>query len=114
MKKLFFTLSLIFALSMSATAQNEKVSTEALAKKELSILNEMVGLTQQQQTDLYRLYQYKYETLADATLSNERRAEFSRIADLKVEATLTGDQNQKLATRKKEYDQLRSALNSTK
>lgn len=114
MKKLFFTLSLIFALSLSASAQDKKASVEALAKKEVAALTEMIGLTGEQQTDLYRLFEQKYRTLNDATLSNERKVEFARVADLKLQATLTGDQIQKLEANRKEYDKLKSALSESK
>jgi len=112
MKKLFFTLALLFALSFSASAQEGKVAPEALAKNELAALNDAVGLTSQQQTDLYRLFEQKYKTLADASLSNERKAEFSRVVDLKIQATLTGDQNQKLEANRKTFDKARTSLNS--
>lgn len=114
MKKLFFTLSLIFALSLSASAQDKKASVEALAKKEVSALTEMIGLTGEQQTDLYRLFEQKYRTLNDATLSNERKTEFARVADLKLQATLTGDQIQKLEANRKEYEKLKSSLSESK
>lgn len=112
MKKLFFTLTLLFALSVGANAQEKKAAPEVLAKNELSALDEAVGLTGQQQADLYRLFEQKYKTLADASLSDERKAEFARIADLKVQATLTGDQNQKLEANRKSYEKARTALNS--
>ena len=114
MKKLFFTLSLIFALSLSASAQDKKASVEALAKKEVAALTDLIGLTGDQQTDLYRLFEQKYKTLNDATLSNERKTEFTRIVDLKLQATLTGDQIKKLEANRKEYDKLKSALSESK
>lgn len=114
MKKLFFTLSLIFALSLSANAQDKKAPVEVLAKKEVAALTEMIGLTGDQQADLYRLFEQKYRTLNDATLSNERKAEFVRVADLKLQATLTGDQIQKLEANRKEYDKLKSSLSESK
>lgn len=68
MKKLFFTLTLIFGLSLSVSAQNQKAAPEVLAKQEASwFLNEMIGLSDQQQTDLYRLFEHKYKTLASNT-----------------------------------------------
>lgn len=114
MKKLFFTLTLIFGLSLSASAQNQKAAPEVLAKQELSALNEMIGLSDQQQTDLYRLFEHKYKTLADPTLSTERKTEFARVADLKLQATLNGDQNQKLAAKRNEYDKVRNSLSESK
>jgi hypothetical protein len=111
MKKLFLTLSLVFALTISANAQEKKVVPQDLAKKEVSALAEMVGLTSQQTEDLYRLFEQKYIILTDRTMSDERRNEFARVADLKVQATLTDVQRQKLEGNKKEYDALKASLN---
>jgi hypothetical protein len=114
MKKLFFTLSLIFALSLSANAQDRKAVPQELAKKEVSTLAEMVGLTSQQTEDLYRLFEQKYVTLADPAMSAERKAEMSRIVDMKLEATLTGAQIEKLKANKKEYEALKTSLTAGK
>lgn len=108
MKKLIFTLSLFFALTLSASAQDSKMSPEALAKKEVTTLSEIVGLTGSQPADLYRLFEQKYQTLADKNLSAERKAEVNRIVELKLQATLTEEQNKKYAAGKAEYDKVMS------
>lgn len=108
MKKLFFTLSLLFALTLTASAQDRKMAPEALAKKEVSTLSELVGLTDTQVADLYRLFEQKYQILADQNLSAERKAEVNRIVGLKLEATLTGDQNKKYAETKAKLEKVMS------
>lgn len=114
MKKLFFTLSLLFAFAINASAQDSKMSAEALAKKEVSTLSELVGLTGTQTTDLYRLFEQKYQTLADKNLSAERKTEVIRIVELKLQATLTEEQNKKYAAGKAEYDKVMSQSTQSK
>lgn len=114
MKKLFFTLSLLFALTLTASAQDSKMTPEALAKKEVSTLSELVGLTDTQVADLYRLFEQKHQMLADKNLSAERKAEVNRIVGLKLEATLTGEQNKKYAAAKETLDKVMSEATQSK
>jgi hypothetical protein len=106
MKKLFLTLSLFFALTIGANAQDTKIDPAQAAKKEVSVLSDIVGLTDQQTTDLFRLYEQKYQLLADPKMSAERKSEMNRIVELKVQATLTQEQNKKLAEGKQRFDKI--------
>lgn len=106
MKKLFLTLSLFFALTIGANAQDTKIDPAQAAKKEVAVLSDIVGLTDQQTTDLFRLYEQKYQLLADPKMSAERKTEMNRIVDLKVQATLTQEQNKKLAEGKQRFDKI--------
>ncbi len=106
MKKLLFTLSLIFALSFTASAQERKADPKELAKKEASILNETVKLTDKQVTDLTRLFEMKYEMFQDNTLSAERISEFKKAVDLKIQATLTSEQLKTYLASQEKYNKL--------
>ena len=106
MKKLFLTLSLFFALSIGVNAQVTKIDPVQAAKKEVAVLSDIVGLTDQQTTDLYRLYEQKYQLLADPQMSAERISEMNRIVELKVQATLTQEQNKKFTEGKQRFDKI--------
>lgn len=96
MKKLIFVLSLIFATTLNVNAQDTKLSIEDNAKKEAAMLAETVGLTETQTQDFYRLFEMKYQTLADKELSTERKQEFLNIVMLKIQASLDEKQMKKL------------------
>jgi hypothetical protein len=115
MKKLILTLSLLFAVTISANAQERKhIEPEILAKKEVAILNESVELTGTQAADLYRLFEQKYKTLEDKSLSAERKAEFNRIVDMKIQATLTESQNKAYIANKEKISKMMSDLQTSK
>ena len=96
MKKIILVLSLIFAATLNVNAQDTKLSVEVNAKKEAAWLAETVGLTETQTQDFYRLFEMKYQTLADKNLSAERKQEFLNVVMLKIQASLDGKQMKKL------------------
>lgn len=111
MKKLIAALTLALAFTINANAQDKKStvnadkaktqSTQQLsagekAKNEATELAQFLGLNETQKADFQRLFEQKHRTLEDATLSQERRNEVSRIVELKIRATLDGNQMDKL------------------
>lgn len=96
MKKLLFILTMIFAFSLNANAQESKLTAQEKAKKEAAMLATTVGLTDSQQEDFYRLFEMKYQTLEDKELSAERKKEFLNIVMMKIQATLDSNQMKKL------------------
>ena len=96
MKKIIAVLTLFLAFSLTANAQDKKVSNEEAAKIDAHKLSEYLGLQGTQQDDFISLFLMKYQVLNDPKLSEERKTEMSRIVGLKVRASLTPEQNQKL------------------
>ncbi len=96
MKKIIAVLTLLFAFTVSANAQDRKMNAEEAAKYEAHLMGEYLGLKGTQQDDFVRLFEMKHQTLNDASLSPERKAEMSRIVEMKIRASLTADQISKL------------------
>jgi hypothetical protein len=96
MKKIIAILTLILAFTVNANAQDKKVSNEEAAKMDAVKLSEFLQLKGTQQDDFMRLFQMKYNTLNDPSMSEERKKEMSRVVEAKLRASLTADQLQKL------------------
>ncbi len=88
-------MTLLFAFTISANAQDQKNYEEA-AKKDAIALTEYLGLKETQQEDFFRLFKMKHETLQDPNISEERKNEMSKIVGLKIKASITPDQSAKL------------------
>ena len=78
----------------------ELVLNHEKGKKEAVALAEYLQLDQTMTADFQRLFEQKHRTLEDKTLSQERRAEVSRIIEMKIRATLTEAQMEKLQANK--------------
>ncbi|WP_284651408.1 hypothetical protein [Flavobacterium terrisoli] len=107
MKKFIAALTLLLAFSINANAQDKKelTSTEK-GKQEAVALAQYLDLNETMTADFARLFEQKHRTLADKTLSQERRAEVSRVIEAKVAATLTDAQLTKLKQNKDLYKSL--------
>jgi hypothetical protein len=110
MKKLVFVLTLLFAFTINANAQESKVSVEDNARKEASLLSETVKLTGTQKEDLYRLFEMKYRTLEDKSLSLERKKEFLNIVMMKIKATFNDEQMKQLESNPELLDRIRNGV----
>jgi len=106
MKKIFFALSLMLAFSISANAQEKKINVQEDAKKDANELTQLLGLNSTQNGDFYRLFEMKYQTLVTPDLSYERKSELSRIIDMKIKASLNGEQIKKLEESTALYNRL--------
>jgi len=101
MKKFIAALTLLLAFSINANAQDKKELTSAeKGKKEAVALAQYLDLNETQTADFQRLFEQKHRTLEDKTLSQDRRAEVSRIIEMKIRATLTEAQMEKLQVNK--------------
>ena len=98
MKKIIAVLTLLLAFTIGANAQDKKVNVEEAAKQDAFKITEFLGLSGTQQDDFVRLFEMKHQTLSDASLSQERKTEMSRIVEMKIRASLTQTQLQKLET----------------
>ena len=109
MKKIIFILTLLFAFTINANAQDSKTTTaQDKAKKEAASLAQTVGLTETQTEDFYRLFEMKYNTLEDKNLSQERKTEFLNIVMMKVQATLDEKQMKKLESNPALLDRIKN------
>lgn len=107
MKKFIAALTLLLAFTINANAQEKKELTSAeKAKKEAVALSQFLGLNDTQTADFQRLFEQKHRTLEDKTISQERRAEVSRIIEMKISATITDDQMTKLRQNKELFKEL--------
>ena len=101
MKKFIAALTLLLAFSINANAQDKRELTSAeKGKKDAVALAQYLDLDQTMTADFERLFEQKYRTLEDKTLSPERKAEVSRIIEMKIRATLSEPQMEKLQSNK--------------
>jgi hypothetical protein len=101
MKKFIAALTLLLAFSINANAQDKKELTSAeKGKKEAVALSQYLDLNETMTSDFERLFEQKHRTLEDKTLSQERRSEVARIIEMKIRATLSDAQMEKLTSNK--------------
>ena len=97
MKKLIAALTLMLAFSINANAQDKNVvSSHDKGKKEAAELTQFLALDQTQNENFARLFEQKSTILEDINLSPERRAEFSRVIEAKIRASLDEKQMERL------------------
>jgi hypothetical protein len=97
MKKLIAVLTLFLAFAFSANAQQDKkMNPEDAAKLDAVKLSETIGLQGTQQDDFIRLFVMKHRTMNDPATTEAQKKEMSRVVDLKIRASLTPEQMQKL------------------
>ena len=92
MKKLLFIFTLIFAFSINASAQEQKLTSQDLAKKDAVELTQLLSLTDSDTENFFRLFEMKYTILEDKTLSDERKSILSTTIDAKIRGTLNEKQ----------------------
>lgn len=101
MKKILFIFSLLCAFSINASAQDlktntnsevKKITSQDLAKKDAVELTQLLGLTDTDTENFYRLFEMKYTILEDKTLSDERKSILSTTIDAKIRGTLNEKQ----------------------
>ncbi|WP_395053713.1 hypothetical protein [Flavobacterium sp.] len=92
MKKLLFIFTLICAFSINASAQEQKVTSQDLAKKDAVELTQLLSLNDTQTNDFFRLFEMKYTILEDKTLSDERKSVLSQTIEAKIRASLDAKQ----------------------
>jgi hypothetical protein len=97
MKNLLGALVLFLAFTVNASAQEtfKKVDEKVEAKTNLTALSEVVTLQGTLSEDLFRLFEHKYRNLNE-NLSAEKKAELAHIIEMKLRATLSDDDMQKI------------------
>ncbi len=123
MKKLIAALTLLLAFSINANAQTKKTAVanvatnvankdvktptaNELAKKDATDLTAFLKLTPTETDNFTRLFELKYTTLQDKTLSDERKLSLSRAVEAKLRASLNAEQTDKLEKNKALFTRL--------
>ena len=97
MKKLIAILTLFFAISISASAQDKKLSVSSeKAKKEAAELSTYLGLDETQNLNFFRLFEQKHKILETPDLTVERKTELTRVIEAKIRASLDAESMNKL------------------
>lgn len=100
MKNLLGALVLFLAFTVNASAQEtfKKVDEKVEAKTNLAALSEVVPVQGTLSEDLFRLFEYKHRNLNE-NLSTDRKVELAKIIEMKLRATLSADQMQKIESK---------------
>lgn len=110
MKKIIFILSMVFAFTLNANAQEASKTARENARTEAVMVSETVGLNATQTEDFYRLFEMKYQTLEDTNVPYERKKEFLKVVLAKIEATLDGNQMKKLEANTELMDRIKNGV----
>lgn len=108
MKKIFFSLLLLFSFSTIAFAQEGKSNDndpKTLAKSELSALVKEIPLESSIENGIFSLLVYKHQALSKATTEKERNQIYETIKS-KLEGTFSPDVFRKLKNNKALYENL--------
>ena len=111
MKKIIAVVTLLLAFSVTSNAQSKLVpvangiekkelSPEVAAKNDALELQKFLELDDTQTQNMARLFEKKYTVLREPSLSDERKAELSRIIEAKLRATLSPEKMEKLEKNK--------------
>ena len=110
MKKIIAALTLLFAFSINANAQDKSgyvgLSSAEKANKQASELSEYLGLDKTTTLNFIPLFEAKFEVLNDKTATKERKTEMSRVVEAKIRGTLDGNQMEKLEKNRDLLDRL--------
>lgn len=82
----------------AASAESKEKTFSELAAKDVIALGEVIEYTGTQERDFKGLFEYKYRMLSD-NLSEERKSVLAQSIEMKIRATLSADQNEKLSKR---------------
>jgi hypothetical protein len=121
MKKIIIACILMFAVSITANAQNKrknsssettkeviKLTPAEAGKKDGIAISEFLGLDENLTIAFSNLFEMKHEKMQSSTETNESKKEMSRIVGLKIEATIDYIQLEKLKANTALYNQLLS------
>lgn len=106
MKKLLFIITLLFAFSLNASAQEKNVASPVeKATADVIDLAKLVGIESSLQDGFTKLFTMKYEMLQE-NLSDERKQILKQTMVDKIKTSLTPAQLAKLIAKKELYDRL--------
>jgi len=120
MKKIIIAGFMIFAFSISATAQIKKspavaekkevvsMNPEQASKKDAQAISEFLGLDNTETVNFESLFRMKHQIIQDKSSTSESIKEMSRIVGLKIEASMDSKQYEKLRSNRALYSQLLS------
>jgi hypothetical protein len=121
MKKIIIACLLMFAVSITANAQNKKKNSSTETTKEVGKLtpaeagkkdgiaiSQFLGLDENLTIAFSNLFEMKHEKMQNPSETNESKKEMSRIVGLKIEATIDSNQLEKLKANTVLYNQLLS------
>jgi len=80
----------------SATTQKQELSVKQAAQADLDALKKAIKFEGTQEADLLGLFEYKHDLLKQ-NLSAERKSVLAQNIEAKITATLTPEQNKKVA-----------------
>jgi len=103
MKKLIAVLTLLFAFTITANAQNkkaaapapvakEKVSSDAAAKKDVAALIAKVTISESLKNDMYTLMVMKHDALSNQKLTADQKEEVAEKFTRKLLSALSTEQ----------------------
>ena len=96
MKKIIAIVFLFFAFSVAANAQDKKVSSAELAKKDITALITKIKINPTLQADLTTLMISKHDALSNPELSEIEKANVSKHTDRKIMSGLSEEQRNEL------------------
>ena len=120
MNKIIIASFLMFSFSITINAQSKKktvvavtkevvsLTPEQAAKKDAVAISEFLGLDENLRTAFTGLFEMKHNVMQSSTETFESRKEMSRIVGLKIEATISSYQLEKLKANTALYNQLLS------
>lgn len=112
MKKIIAVLTLLFAFSINANAQDKSgyVGLNSTEKgiKQAAELSEYLGLEDTMKENFAKLFEQKFQVLESKEISAERKTELSRVIEAKIRGTLDGNQMERL---EKNPDLLKKLIN---
>lgn len=96
MKKIIAVVTMLLAFTISANAQDKKVSSQEAAQKDITALAAKVNLSENLKKDLTTLMVMKHDAKADVTLTPEQKANALKAYERKLLSALTKEQKDAL------------------
>jgi len=88
MKKIIAVLTLIFAFTINANAQDVNPAHAVSAKKDVALLTEKIALTPAEEEKAYKTFLAKYKALEDATMTQASKEELYLKIENKLKSNL--------------------------
>lgn len=96
MKKIIAVLTMVLAFTISANAQDKKVSSQDAAQKDITALAAKVTLSEDLKRDLTTLMVMKHDAKADNKLTPEQKANALKQYEKKLLSALSKEQKETL------------------
>lgn len=96
MKKFIALVTVMLACTISAAAQENKMSVAEAAKNDIVALTSKIQISESLQNDLLTLMTMKHELIADKSISKENKEAALKQYEHKLMSALTQQQREKL------------------